>query len=110
MERRHARSGSPYEETIGFSRAVRVGSTVAVSGTAPVWPDGHVDPDPAAQARLCWEIVLAALEELGYPVLFYENTDGGHSAAANLKETAKRIALEWTYLSRKLMDGRALTP
>jgi enamine deaminase RidA (YjgF/YER057c/UK114 family) len=65
MERRHARSGSPYEETIGFSRAVRVGSTVSVSGTAPVWPDGHVDPDPAVQARRCWEIVLAALEELG---------------------------------------------
>jgi enamine deaminase RidA (YjgF/YER057c/UK114 family) len=65
MERRHARSGSPYEETIGFSRAVRVGSTVAVSGTAPVWPDGHVDPDPAVQARRCWEIVVAALSELG---------------------------------------------
>ncbi len=65
MERRHARSGSPYEETIGFSRAVRVGSTVVVSGTAPVWPDGHVDPDPTAQTRRCWEIVLAALEELG---------------------------------------------
>jgi enamine deaminase RidA (YjgF/YER057c/UK114 family) len=65
MERRHARSGSPYEETIGFSRAVRVGSTVAVSGTAPVWPDGHVDPDPAVQARRCWEIVVAALTELG---------------------------------------------
>jgi enamine deaminase RidA (YjgF/YER057c/UK114 family) len=65
MERRHARSGSPYEETIGFSRAVRLGSTVAVSGTAPVWPDGHVDPDPAVQARRCWEIVVAALAELG---------------------------------------------
>jgi enamine deaminase RidA (YjgF/YER057c/UK114 family) len=65
MERRHARSGSPYEDTMGFSRAVRVGSSVAVSGTAPVWPDGQVDPDPAAQARRCWEIVLAALEELG---------------------------------------------
>ena len=65
MERRHARSGSPYEETIGFSRAVRVGSTVAVSGTAPVWPDDHVDPDPAVQARRCWEIVLSALTELG---------------------------------------------
>ena len=64
MERRHARSGSPYEDTIGFSRAVRVGSTVSVSGTAPVWPDGHVDPDPAVQARRCWEIVVAALEEL----------------------------------------------
>ena len=65
MERRHSRSGSPYEETIGFSRAVRVGSTVAVSGTAPVWPDEHVDPDPAVQARRCWEIVVAALEDLG---------------------------------------------
>ena len=65
MERRHAASGSPFEATIGFSRAVRVGSTVAVSGTAPVWPDGHVDPDPAAQARRCLEIALAALAELG---------------------------------------------
>jgi enamine deaminase RidA (YjgF/YER057c/UK114 family) len=65
MERRHARSGSPYEESIGFSRAVRVGSSVVVSGTAAIWPDGHVDPDPAVQARRCWEIVAAALEELG---------------------------------------------
>jgi enamine deaminase RidA (YjgF/YER057c/UK114 family) len=65
MERRHARSGSPYEETIGFSRGVRAGSTVVVSGTAPVWPDGHVDPDPTVQARRCWEIAVAALTELG---------------------------------------------
>jgi enamine deaminase RidA (YjgF/YER057c/UK114 family) len=65
MDRRHARSGSPYEDSIGFSRAVRVGNTVAVSGTAPVWPDGQVDPDPAVQTRRCWEIALAALEELG---------------------------------------------
>lgn len=65
MERQHARSGSPFESTIGFSRAVRVGSTVAVSGTAPVWPDGSCDPDPAVQARRCWEIMLTALEELG---------------------------------------------
>ncbi len=65
MERRHASSGSPYEAPIGFSRAVRVGDTVLVSGTAPVWPDGHVDPDPAVQARRCWEIALTALTELG---------------------------------------------
>jgi enamine deaminase RidA (YjgF/YER057c/UK114 family) len=68
MDRRHARSGSPYEDAMGFSRAVRVGSSVVVSGTAPIWPDGHVDPDPAAQARRCWEIVVAALEELGATV------------------------------------------
>jgi enamine deaminase RidA (YjgF/YER057c/UK114 family) len=50
---------------MGFSRAVRIGATIAVSGTAPIWPDGHVDPDPAVQARRCWEIALAALAELG---------------------------------------------
>jgi enamine deaminase RidA (YjgF/YER057c/UK114 family) len=60
-----AQSGSPFEATIGFSRAVRVGDRVTVSGTAPVWPSGEVDPDPAAQARRCWEIVTAALAELG---------------------------------------------
>jgi len=65
MERRHAASGSPYESSIGFSRAVRLGDVVAVSGTAPVWPDGEVDPDPATQARRCLEIALAALAELG---------------------------------------------
>lgn len=65
MDRQHARSGSPFEDTIGFSRAVRVGNTIAVSGTAPVWPDGQVDPDPGVQARRCWEIAIAALEELG---------------------------------------------
>jgi enamine deaminase RidA (YjgF/YER057c/UK114 family) len=45
-----------------------VGSSVVVSGTAPIWPDGHVDPDPAVQARRCWEIVAAALAELGASV------------------------------------------
>jgi enamine deaminase RidA (YjgF/YER057c/UK114 family) len=36
-----------------------------VSGTAPIWPDGHVDPDPLTQARRCWEIALDALSRLG---------------------------------------------
>jgi enamine deaminase RidA (YjgF/YER057c/UK114 family) len=58
-------SGSPYEQTVGFSRAVRTGRHVYVSGTAPIWPDGHVDPDPLTQARRCWEIALDALSRLG---------------------------------------------
>jgi enamine deaminase RidA (YjgF/YER057c/UK114 family) len=58
-------SGSPFETTIGFSRAVRAGDRVMVSGTAPVWPDGHVDPDVAAQTRRCLEIVIEAIEALG---------------------------------------------
>ena len=60
-------SGSPYEPRIGISRAVRVGSVVAVSGTAPLGPDGRtmgID-DPAAQARRCLEIIGAALAEAG---------------------------------------------
>jgi enamine deaminase RidA (YjgF/YER057c/UK114 family) len=58
-------SGSPYEQPIGFSRAVRVGDRVVVSGTAPVWPDGSCDPDPEAQARRCFEIIVKALGEAG---------------------------------------------
>lgn len=60
--------------------------------------DDRVHPGHARKAA-------ARLEELGYPVLFYENTDGGHAAGANLRETARRIALEYTYLSRRLMDA-----
>ncbi len=65
MDRRNASSGSPYEATIGFSRATRVANHIAVSGTAPIWPDGGLVLDAHAQARRCWEIALAALAELG---------------------------------------------
>jgi enamine deaminase RidA (YjgF/YER057c/UK114 family) len=64
-ERRRIASGSPYEPVIGFSRALRVGDRVLVSGTAPIWPDGSCDPDPEVQAARCFEIILAALAEAG---------------------------------------------
>lgn len=63
--RRRVSSGSPYETTIGFCRALRVGDRVVVAGTAPIWPDGSVDADPQAQATRCLEIIVAALSELG---------------------------------------------
>src|SRR5713226_3238472 len=65
MERQRVSSGSPFEPTIGFSRALRVGRNVYVSGTAPMWPDGSCDPDPEIQARRCLEIILEALAEAG---------------------------------------------
>lgn len=67
MDRILISSGSPYENIIGFSRAVRVGNFIAVGGTAPIGPDGKtVSPgDPAAQARRCFEIIKAALKEAG---------------------------------------------
>jgi len=59
-------SGSPYEPKVGISRAVRVGSIIAVSGTAPLL-DGKIigKGDPAAQARRCLDIIKEALERAG---------------------------------------------
>jgi len=42
-----------------------VGERLLVAGTAPIWPDGFVDPDPRTQARRCLEIMLSALGEAG---------------------------------------------
>ncbi len=47
---------------------------------------------------------VARMIELGMPVLYYENIEGGHSAAANLNQAARRRALEYTYLMQQLMD------
>lgn len=65
MDRQLISSGSPFEPIYGYSRAVRVGDHVWVAGSAPISPDGSVDPDPAAQARRCLEIITAALAEAG---------------------------------------------
>jgi enamine deaminase RidA (YjgF/YER057c/UK114 family) len=66
-ERQRISSGSPFEPTIGFSRAVRVGDRVLVSGTGPVaaLPDGRSADGAEAQARRCFEIIGAALAEAG---------------------------------------------
>lgn len=63
--RRNVSSGSPFESRYGFSRAVVVGDRILVAGTAPIWPDDFVDPDPASQTRRCLEIMLSALTEAG---------------------------------------------
>jgi enamine deaminase RidA (YjgF/YER057c/UK114 family) len=64
-ERRRVFSGSPFEVQVGYCRAVAVGDRIFVAGTAPIWPDGTVDPSPGVQARRCFEIIGAALAELG---------------------------------------------
>lgn len=60
------RSGSPYEERWGFTRAIVVGDRVIVSGTAPIPPAGE---DVAAtaydQMMRCGDIIAAALDEAG---------------------------------------------
>lgn len=64
--RRTHSSGSPFEAGIGFSRAIRVGNRILVSGTAPVEADGSSTPgDAQAQARRCFALIAEAIEALG---------------------------------------------
>lgn len=66
MQRKRVASGSPYEPVIGFSRASVAGRHIAVSGTAPIMPNGGEPPaDAYGQAKRCLEIIGAALVEAG---------------------------------------------
>ncbi|MCG2840524.1 RidA family protein [Sandaracinobacter sp. RS1-74] len=66
LPRTTASSGSPYEASIGFSRAVRVGNRILVSGTAPVEADGSSTPgDAEVQAARCFQLIVQAVETLG---------------------------------------------
>ena len=61
------RSGAPWEPLVGYSRAVRFGNFVAVSGSAAIGPDGKLvgEGDAYVQAKRCIEVVREALEEAG---------------------------------------------
>lgn len=67
MTRSHSRSGSPFEQAASYSRAVREGDLIFVSGTAAIGPDGRVlaEHDSYEQARICFDRALQAVEELG---------------------------------------------
>jgi len=53
---------SPFEPIIGFSRAVRIGNLVHVSGTGPVGAD---EADVATQTDQCLTLIAAALKQAG---------------------------------------------
>ena len=57
--------------------------------------DDRVSPAHARQ-------MVARMQELGIPVLYNENTDGGHGRATNMSDLAEYLALEFTYLYQKL--------
>jgi enamine deaminase RidA (YjgF/YER057c/UK114 family) len=66
VERELISGHSPYEGVFGFSRAVRAGDRVVVSGTAPVPADGSAPPPGAYdQAKLCLELIAEALATAG---------------------------------------------
>jgi len=67
VERTLIPAGSKWEPIIGYSRAVKIGNSVHVSGTAPSGPDGKVvaPGDPYAQTKRCLEIIEEALAKAG---------------------------------------------
>ncbi len=60
-----ASSGSKWEPKLGYSRAVRAGQWIAVTGTVGANPDGSYSPSVADQARRSLAIIQAAIEKLG---------------------------------------------
>jgi enamine deaminase RidA (YjgF/YER057c/UK114 family) len=67
IQRQEITSGAPWEERVGYTRAVRVGNHIAVSGTTAVDREGRIvgRDDAYAQVLYCFEIIAAALEEAG---------------------------------------------
>ncbi len=67
LDRKNISSGSPIEEPVGFSRAVRMGNMISVSGTAAIAPDGttaHMG-DLYGQTKYCLDLIKKAIEDVG---------------------------------------------
>ncbi|MDW3195715.1 MAG: RidA family protein [Cytophagales bacterium] len=64
-ERTNLSSGAPWEAHVGYSRAVRIGNTIEISGTAPVKDGQTMEGTPYEQAVRCLEIIQESLEKLG---------------------------------------------
>ncbi|MBI2972064.1 MAG: hypothetical protein HYY37_06600 [Candidatus Aenigmarchaeota archaeon] len=67
MKRKNVTYGQPFEKQIGFSRAVRIGKIIAVTGTAPIAKDGTVaaNGDVYGQAKRCLVIIKDVIEQAG---------------------------------------------
>ncbi len=67
MRRTNIRSGAPWEPVVGYSRAVRTGRFIAVSGSAAIGSDGKLvgEGDMYAQAQQCIKVMRDALEAAG---------------------------------------------
>ncbi len=58
-------SGAPWEDKVGYCRAVKIGNTIEVSGTAPVRNGETVGANAYEQTKVCIEIIREALEKAG---------------------------------------------
>ena len=63
--RESIKSGAPWEDQVGYCRAVKIGKTIEVSGTAPLRNGKTAGESPYEQAHICLEIIQESLEKLG---------------------------------------------
>jgi len=84
------RKTSPYQN-------LRTGVTYPEPFIFTTTKDDRVGPQHARK-------FAARMEQMGLPFYYYENTEGGHGAGADLKQAAHTTALTMTYLQKKLMD------
>ncbi|MXO67020.1 RidA family protein [Altericroceibacterium endophyticum] len=64
-DRRSIPPQSPFEESAGFTRGLRLGNRIEIAGTIGTNQDGSVSPDAGAQADRCFELITSYVEELG---------------------------------------------
>ncbi|MBP9706454.1 MAG: RidA family protein [Oligoflexales bacterium] len=69
-ERKRVYSGAPWENIVGYCRAIKVGNQIFVSGTTSIGEDGKIfaPNDPYRQAKRCFEIALKSLSDLDCPI------------------------------------------
>jgi enamine deaminase RidA (YjgF/YER057c/UK114 family) len=114
--RRCASSGSKWEPIMGYSRAVRSGNTIAVTGTVGINADGAYTPDLAAQTARSLAIIRAALEALGGKLehvirtrMFVTDVSQWEAVARVHGEVFKEIRPATTIVEvAKLIDAAAL--
>ena len=99
MKRKLISGDSPYEDIIGFSRAVRVGPYITIGGTAPLDKNGNTIGigDIALQTEQCFEIIKTALENAGASLSDVVRT---RMFLINIKDWEKAAQVRATYFKK----------